>query len=52
MERALFGSPRPEALRYVDAFAAFLERFGSVEPIVGADGRVVWAPATAGERAA
>jgi hypothetical protein len=39
-------------LRYVDAFAAFLERFGSVEPIVGADGRVVWAPATAGERAA
>jgi len=52
MERALFGAPRPEAVRYVDAFAGFLARFGSVERILGPDGRVVWAPESSGERAA
>jgi len=47
MERAIFGAPRAEAIRYVDGFERFLRRVGSSEPIVDADGTVRWSPETA-----
>ncbi|MBS0197406.1 MAG: hypothetical protein JSR77_11675 [Planctomycetes bacterium] len=44
MERAIFGAPRAEAIRYVDAFERFLSRFGSSQTIFNEDGSVAWAP--------
>lgn len=44
MENFLFGSMRPDASAYLDAFDRFAHRFGDTSEIRNASGNVVWSP--------